>query len=54
MIIVGGACYEQRFIQKYKGKKLKTLELVGWVIIVTTMLGLIHGILALFNLIISL
>lgn len=54
MMIVGGACYEQRLIQKIKKKKLKTLELVGWIIIVTAMLGLVHGILAFFNLIISL
>ena len=54
MMIVGGACYEQRLIQKHYGKKLKTLELVGWIVIVTAMLGLVHGILAFFNLIISL
>ena len=54
MMIVGGACYEQRLIQKRYGKKLKTLELVGWIVIVTAMLGLVHGILAFFNLIISL
>ena len=54
MMVIGGACYEQRIIQKYKGKKLKTLELIGWVTITIAMLGLIHGILAFFNLIIRL
>lgn len=54
MMLIGGACYEQRLIQKFKGKKLKTLELAGWVIIVTAMLGLAHGVLAVFHLIISL
>ena len=54
MMVIGGACFEQKLIQKIKGKKLKTLELAGWVIIVTAMLGLVHGILAFFNLIIRL
>ena len=54
MMIGGGACYEQRFISKKLGHKLKTLELAGWCIIVLAMLGMTHGILAMFHLILPL
>ena len=54
MMLIGGACYEQRLIVKKRGEKLQTLALAGWLIIVTAMLGLVHGILGFFNLIISL
>lgn len=51
MMVVGGACYEQRVYSKKHGKKLKTLELAGWCIIVVGMLGMVHGILYMFHLI---
>ena len=54
MMLIGGACDEQRLIVKKRGEKLQTLALAGWLIIVTAMLGLVHGILGFFNLIISL
>ena len=51
MMIAGGSCYEQRMIVKKLGHKLKTLELAGWCIVVIAMLGLVHGILWYFKLI---
>ena len=51
MMVIGGACYEQRFITKKRGSKFKTLELAGWCIIIMAMLGMVHGVLYLFNLI---
>ena len=52
MMIVGGACYEQRFYYKKYGKKMKTLELAGWCIIIIAMLAFIHyGVLGTFHLI---
>lgn len=53
MMIIGGACYEQRYIVKKRGKKLQTLAIAGWTIIITGMLGFIHGILAIFHLILA-
>ena len=54
MMIVGGLMYEQpRFVRK-RNEKYKTLELVGWVVIVGAMIGLIHyGILGTFHLILT-
>ena len=54
MLIAGGSCYEQRFIVKKLGHRLRTLELIGWCIIVIAMLGLVHGLLATFHLILPL
>ena len=55
MMIIGGACYEQRFYaKKHDGKKMQTLALAGWLIIIIAMLGFIHGILAFFHLILPL
>lgn len=50
MMILGGACYEQRFIVKKRGKKLQTLALAGWCVIIIAMLGFIHGLLYFFHL----
>ena len=50
MMIFGGACYEQRFIVKKRGKKLQTLAQAGWCIIIIAMLGLVHGLLYMFHL----
>lgn len=55
MMLVGGACYEQRFYtKKHDGKKMQSLALAGWVIIIMAMLGFVHGILAFFHLILPL
>ncbi len=55
MMLIGGTCYEQRFYtKKHDGKKMQTLALAGWCIIVLGTLGLIHGILAFFHLIVPL
>ena len=55
MMLIGGACYEQRFYsKKHNGKKMQTLSFAGMVIITAAMLGLIHGILAFFHLAIPL
>ena len=52
MMLVGGACYEQRFITKKRGQKFKTLEVAGWCIIIVAMLGFAHGVLEVFHLIV--
>ena len=55
MMLIGGACYEQRFhTKKHDGKKMQTLALAGWCIIVLGTLGLVHGLLAIFHLILPL
>ena len=55
MMIIGGACYEQRFYsKKHNGKKMQTLALVGWFLIILAMLGFVHGILAIFHCIVPL
>lgn len=55
MLIIGGACYEQRFYsKKHNGQKMQTLALAGWCIIIMAMLGFVHGILAIFHLILPL
>ena len=47
MLLIGGACYEQRFYaKKHDGKKMKTLELIGWCLIVLAVLGGMHGLLS--------
>ena len=52
MMIIGGTCYEQRFYsKKHNGKKMQTLALAGWLIIIVATLGLVHGVLAFFHLI---
>ena len=52
MMLVGGACYEQRWITKNRGRKYQTLALAGWCIIITAMLGLVHGLLYIFHLVV--
>ena len=52
MLIVGGLMYEQPHFIRKRATKYKTLELCGWCIIITAMLGAIHGILYIFNLIV--
>ena len=55
MMVIGGACYEQRFYsRKHNGKKMQTVALAGWCIVILAMLGLVHGILAMFHLILPL
>lgn len=51
MMIIGGLMYEQPHFKRKDGTKYKTLELAGWCVIIMAMLGLIHAILAFFNLI---
>ena len=52
MMVIGGACYEQRIITKKRGKKYKTLEAAGWCLIIVAMLGFVHGLLGAFHLIV--
>ena len=42
MMVLGGLMYEQPHFVRKRATKYKTLELAGWVIIITAMLGLIH------------
>ena len=51
MMLVGVLMYEQPLITKKKGKVLKALQQVGWMIMFIAMLGFIHGVLSLFKLI---
>ena len=55
MMLIGGTCYEQRlYSKKHNGKKMQSLALAGWVVIIMAMLGFVHGILAMFHLILPL
>lgn len=55
MMLLGGTLYEQRFYtKKHDGKKMQTLALAGWLIIIMAMLGFLHGVLAVFHLILPL
>lgn len=51
MMIVGILMYEQPLITKVKGKMLKALQQIGWMIMFIAMLGFVHGILSLIKLI---
>lgn len=51
MMIVGILMYEQPLITKVKGKMLKALQQIGWMIMFIAMLGFMHGILSLIKLI---
>lgn len=51
MMIVGILMYEQPLITKAKGKVLKALQQIGWMIMFIAMLGFVHGILSLIKLI---
>ncbi len=51
MIVTGVLMYEQPLISRKKGKVLKALQQVGWMIMFTAMLGLVHGVLGLLGLI---
>ena len=54
MMVVGLLMYEQPLIKKRHNKILAGLRQIGWMIIFIAMLGLVHGILAYFKLIIPL
>ena len=54
MMVVGLLMYEQPLIKKHHNKILEGLRQIGWMVIFVAMLGLIHGILAYFKLIIPL
>ena len=51
MMVAGILMYDQPLITKKKGKVLKALQQIGWMIIFIAMLGFIHGVLALLHLI---
>ena len=51
MMLVGVLMYDQPLITKTKGKVLKALQQVGWMIMFVAMLGFIHGVLSLIKLI---
>ena len=51
MMLVGGAMYEQKIICKKRGKKFETLAWVGQIIIIIAMVGFLHGLLYIFDLI---
>ena len=51
MMLVGVLMYDQPLITKKKGKVLKALQQVGWMIMFVAMLGFIHGVLSLIKLI---
>lgn len=51
MMIVGILMYEQPLITKVKGKMLKALQQIGWMIMFIAMLGFMHGVLSLIKLI---
>lgn len=51
MMVTGVLMYEQPLITRKKGKVLKALQQVGWMIMFTAMLGLVHGVLGLLGLI---
>lgn len=51
MMIVGILMYEQPLITKIKGKMLKALQQIGWMIMFIAMLGFMHGVLSLIKLI---
>lgn len=51
MMIIGILMYEQPLITKIKGKMLKALQQIGWMIMFIAMLGFIHDILSLVKLI---
>ena len=51
MMLVGVLMYEQPLITKTKGKVLKALQQVGWMIMFIAMLGFMHGVLSLIKLI---
>ncbi len=42
MMVIGGLMSEQPHFVRKKKEKYKTLELVGWVVIIAAMIGLIH------------
>ena len=50
MMLIGGACYEQRIIQKYKGKKYEALAFTGQAIMFIAMVGFVHGVLTIIDL----
>ena len=51
MMIAGILMYEQPLITKTKGKVLKALQQIGWMIMFIAMLGFMHGVLSLIKLI---
>ena len=51
MMIIGILLYDQPLITKTKGKVLKALQQVGWMIMFIAMLGFMHGVLSLIKLI---
>ena len=51
MMIVGILMYEQPMITKIKGKMLKALQQIGWMLMFIAMLGFMHGVLSLIKLI---
>ena len=51
MMLVGVLMYDQPLITKKKGKVLKALQQVGWMIMFIAMLGFVHGVLSLIKLI---
>lgn len=51
MMIAGILMYEQPLITKVKGKMLKALQQIGWMIMFIAMLGFMHGVLSLIKLI---
>lgn len=54
MMVVGGLMYEQPHFVRKRNEKYKTLELVGWVVIIAAMIGLIHyGVLGTFHWIVT-
>lgn len=54
MMVIGILMYEQPLIQKRHNKILAALRQIGWILMFVAMLGLIHGVLAYFRLIIPL
>lgn len=51
MMIIGILMYEQPMITKIKGKMLKALQQIGWMLMFIAMLGFVHGVLSLIKLI---
>lgn len=51
MMVAGILMYEQPLTTKKKGRVLKALQQIGWMIMFTAMLGLVHGILGVLGLI---
>ena len=51
MMVIGVLMYEQPLITRTKGKVLKALQQIGWMIMFIAMLGFMHGILSLIKLI---